>query len=450
MLDENTRNSIALKRFSLISPVLNGQVSNNKAYFSTVTDKPIDMPYYGSRKYAPKTLESWYSDYMRGGIEALKPRSRADKGGSRRIDEGLGERILLTKKLYPKAPKTVLYELMVRDEVVDPQRVSISTFYRYLKAEQGKKPASSDEEEKEMKRFSHEYINQLWQTDVMYGPYLKDGKKSNQTYLFAYIDDASRLVTHAQFYFSQNFESLRDSFKQALLKRGLPTMVYTDNGKIYRSQQFELVCASLGCSLIHSRPYEPNSRGKIERFFLTVRKRFLSHLDIQQVKDIDELNLLLFKWLEEDYLKKPHSALNGLSPLDFFMNQIDRVKLFSDPKELTDRFMFRKKRKVSHDGTFTLDNILYETKAKYAGTYVEVRYEPSWLDVPFMPVYIYADDKMVSEARQVHFHDNAHMKRKGRPSSGSTDQVKDVAPMETDDPPLAQTISFAQMLEVES
>lgn len=446
MLDENTRTAIALKRFSLIGPVLNGQVTNNKAYYSTVTEKIIDMPYYGARKYSPKTLESWYCDYMRGGIDALKPRPRGDKGGSRRIDERLGEKIIAKKKLYPKAPKTILYELLIKDGIIDPDKISLSTLYRYLKSEKFKNPLIPDEEEKEMKRFSHEYINQLWQTDVMYGPFVKDGKKRRQTYLFLYLDDASRLITHAQFYFSQNYESLRDSFKQALLKRGFPTLVYTDNGKIYRSQQFELLCANLGCNLIHSRPYEPNGRGKVERVFLTIRKRFLSTLDIDNLKDINDLNRQLFKWLDEDYLKKPHSALNGLNPLDFFMSQIDRAKLCHDPKVLDEKFLLKKRRKVQHDGTFSIDNILYETKSKFAGMNVEVRYEPTWLETSFKPVLIFLEDKKVGEARQVNFHDNAHMKRKGRPPSNSTSEPINIDRISLNDIPVEQTISFTKLM----
>ncbi len=101
----------------------------------------------------------------------------------------------------------------------------------------------------------------------MYGPYITEGRKKKATYLFAYIDDASRLITHAQFYYTQNFDVLRHFFKEAVLRRGIPRLLYTDNGKIYRSQQFEYMCASLGCTLIHAQPFSPNEKGKIERFF---------------------------------------------------------------------------------------------------------------------------------------------------------------------------------------
>ncbi len=447
MLDDKTRNAIALKRFSIISPILNGQVSNNAAYYSEVTQEPIDMPYYGTKKYAPKTIESWYCDYMRDGIEALKPRPRGDKGGSRRINKETGDKILEKKMMYPKAPNTVIYEMLIKDGTIDPIKISISTVYRYLKSLSLKNLSTPHEEKKEMKRFSHEYINQLWQADLMYGAYIKDGRKKRQTYLLAYIDDASRVITHAQFYFSQNFESLRHSFKEAVLKRGVPTLIYTDNGKIYRSQQFEFICASIGCSLIHSKPFVASSRGKIERFFLTVRKRFLSTLDIDSIKGIEDLNSKFFKWLDEDYHKKPHEAFNGLTPLDFFMSQFDRVKLYSDPKQLEEKFLLRKPRKVNHDGTFSINKILYETKIEFANLKVEIRYEPSWLKAAFKPVFIYIDDKKVGEALKVNFHDNAHMKRKGKLNISINNKTELINQSNI---PAEQTISFAKMMKEEN
>lgn len=446
MFDENTRNAIALKRFSLISPILNGQVRNNTAYYCEITQKPIEMPYYGFRKYAPKTIETWYCEYMRGGLDALKPKPRGDKGSSRVIDEQLGEMVLEKKRMYPKAPVTVIYEMLIKEGVIDAASISLTTVYRYLKKTRVKNAVLPGEEEKDMKRFSHQYINELWQTDVMYGPYIKDGNKKYKTYLFAYLDDASRLISHAQFYFAQNFDVLRHSFKEAVLKRGIPNLIYTDNGKIYRSQQFELICAGLGCTLIHSKPYEPNGRGKIERFFLTVRRRFLSAIDPTAVKSIDEFNSMFFKWLDEDYQKKPHASLDGIAPLDYFMGQVHRLNLNLNPKEIEEKFLVKQKRKIGHDGTFSIDRLLYETKTKFAGLTVEVRYDPAWLTIPFTPILIYIDDKKVGEALQVNFHDNAHMRRRGRSPANSNDVTANITLSPSEEKP-SQTISFAWMMK---
>jgi hypothetical protein len=451
MLSDEVRNAIALKRFSLISPILNGQVNNRWEYYVQISSTPIEMPYYGIRKYAPKTIESWYCDYMRGGLDALKPGYRGDKGSYRKIDSELAEKILEVKKAYPKAPNTVIYDKLIENGIVKDGQISLTTLYRFLNSSSCKN-IQETEEKKEIKRFAHQYINELWYGDVMYGPYIQEGRKKKPTYLMAYIDDASRLIAHGEFYYTQNFEALRHSFKEAVLKRGIPALLYTDNGKIYRSQQFEFMCASIGCSLIHSKPFVPTSRGKIERFFLTVRERFLSQLDMNEIKSLDALNLRFWKWLDEDYHKKPHSSLNGLTPLDFFMSQISRVKLCTDPAQLEEKFLLRIKRKVNHDGTFTINNILYETNIKFACQRVEIRYDPQWLDIPFMPVFIYHEDKKVGEAVQVNFHDNAHMKRRGRPKNSELIvdlQDNEVSVKPVNIPETKQTISFKTIMKGE-
>ena len=276
----------ALKRFSLISPVINRQVDNNMQYYIRVTKEPIEMPYYGMRRYSPKTLESWYCDYLKKGIDGLKPSSRGDKGKYRVIPEQLSEKIIDMRIKYPKAPGSVIYEMLLKDRVFEHNDISMSSFYRFLRTipQQIKE---KDAEVAELKRFSHQYINELWQTDLAYGPYIYNGNKRKATYLLAIIDDAARFVPHAQFYFSQGFESLRHLFKEAVMKKGVPTLLYTDNGRIYRSQQFEYICASIGCTLIHAKPFAANSKGKIERFFLSVRQRFLSRIETDKIKDID-------------------------------------------------------------------------------------------------------------------------------------------------------------------
>lgn len=446
MLDETTRNGIALKRFSLISPVINRQVENHMAYYVEATKEPVEMPYYGIKRYSPKTLESWYCDYMKGGIDALKPSPRGDKGNFRRIDANLSKIILGLKLKYPKAPATVIYETLVKEQIIDTKEVSSSTVYRFLKNISVKKEVHNDDEI-EMRRFSHMFPGELWQTDVMYGPYIKRSKKSEQTFLFAYIDDATRLITHGQFYFSQNFEILRNSFKDAVLKRGIPRLIYTDNGKIYRSQQFEWMCASLGCTLIHSKPFVPNGRGKIERFFNTVRTRFLSNLDISQIKSIEELNSRFFNWLNEDYQKKPHSGLNGLSPLDSFMLNISKVNLPDNLTSLKEKFYMRVKRKVNHDATLSIENMIYETDSSFSNLSVEIRYEPEWIGNCSYQLLIYKDDKKIGEARLVNFHDNSHRRRKGRqphPNVATNNPLSDTVSL-----PPAQTIAFKQFEEEE-
>ena len=276
MLDNEKREQIALKKLSLIGPVLNGQVDNQNEYFIEVTSKAIDMPYYGMRNYSPKTLASWLSDYRRNGIDALKPGFRSDRGKSRKIDATLMEKIREKRMQKPRINSSMLYEALVKDGVILPEKVSLATFYRFLAANPDLTAAKNPDEKKEVKRFAHQYINELWQTDLMYGYYLKLGKTKKQTYLIAFIDDASRYIPYSMWSFTQDFSALRVILKEAVSRKGIPAMIYTDNGKIFRSSQLQMVCAGMGCSLLHAKPFQASSKGKIERFFHTVRTRFLS------------------------------------------------------------------------------------------------------------------------------------------------------------------------------
>jgi len=410
-MDDKTRNAVALKKFSIIGPVLNGQVKNNTEYFKQVASSPIEMPYYGVRNYSYKTIESWLCDYNKRGLDGLIRGCRSDKGKSRKISAEIGEEILNRIKSNPKIPISVLYEQMVSEGVIDPGNISRPTVYRYIE-DLSLLGELKDDEKAESLRFSYERVGDLWQGDVMYGPYITIGKKKVQTYLHMFIDDASRYPVHSQFYLSQNFETLRHCFKEAVLRRGIPKLVYTDNAKIYRSQQFEYICASLGSTLLHSQPFVPQGRGKVERMFSTVRMRFLSSLDTSLLKDVDDLNQRYFKWLEYDYKRKSHKGLNDLTPHDVFMSQISNVNLITDIDRINENFLLRITRKIQPDATIQIENILYETDSRFSGKRMEIRYEPEWLNDFSRPLYIYEDGKKLGEAKVVRFHDNAHVLRR--------------------------------------
>ncbi len=238
MLDNEKREQIALKKFSLIGPVLNGQVDNQKEYFIEVTSKAIEMPHYGMRIYSPKTLASWLNEYRRGGIDALKPGYRSDRGKSRKIDDGVLEKIREKRMQKPRINSSMLYESLVKDGVILPQEVSLSTFYRFLAANPDLTAVKEPDEEKEMKRFAHQYINELWQTDLLYGQFLKVGKSKKQTYLIAFLDDASRYITYSKWSFNQNFPALRVVLKEAVLRKGIPSMIYTDYAEKYTMPKY--------------------------------------------------------------------------------------------------------------------------------------------------------------------------------------------------------------------
>lgn len=254
-MNNDQRESFALLKFRLISPVLNGLVEKKSTYFQKVALETYDIPGVGKKNYSPKTIQNWFYDYLNGGFDALKPKRRSDKGTSRTIDAALAKRLINLRKNNLDISCTLFREKLIKDGHIYNKEVSYSTLYRFLKKHKLLKSNLVDP--KPRKRFAYKKVNVLWQGDLMYSVYLKDGKRKRQTYLIVFLDDASRIITGAKFSFTQNFEALRKVIVSALNTRGLPSIIYVDNGKIYRSQRLQLGLATLGISLVNTAPYDP-------------------------------------------------------------------------------------------------------------------------------------------------------------------------------------------------
>ena len=400
-MEEKDREKVALFRYGLIAPILNGQVANQKEYLAEVAGKIHQVPHYGPKEFTPKTISCWLLDYRKGGFEALKPKRRSDRGRSRKLGAEQEEHLLSLRKKLRYLSASVFYDQLVDKGEILPGEVSYATVYRLLKKHGlvGKETAKMPER----KRFAYDTVNVLWQGDLSVGPYLIINGKKVKTFLFAFIDDCSRVVPFAQFSFSEKFDALRVVFKEALIRRGIPRMVYVDNGKIYRSDTLHIACASLGITLTHTRPYDAPSKGKIERFFGTVKTRFYPLLKTQPAASLEELNRRFWQWLEEDYHRKIHASL-GMSPLDMYLSQASLVRMIDDPSALDPLFLKREQRKVKHDGTISVNNRLYEVPPRFIGQKIEVRFDEEG-------VFIYENGVAVAKATPVNFADNARVKR---------------------------------------
>jgi transposase InsO family protein len=320
---------------------------------------------------------------------------------------------------HPKAPATVVYDLLVEEGAFLKADVSLPTVRRFIKNNQAEPGTGAGS--KEMLRFAMEHANDMWQADLMYGPYVStpEGKK-RVTYLLAYLDDATRIICFSRFYLSQGTESLRDSFKEAVLRRGLPKVLYSDNGSIYRCQAFVFLCASIGVTLLHHTVREPNAKGKIERFFRTVRSRFISCLKAEDLASVDALNAKFTVWLDEDYQRKPHDGLGGICPLDAFLSQADSITTVGDLAAFNEKFMVRATRTVKKDATISLFSELYETDMALCGMRLEVRYDP---DAPggIRELFLFRKDQPIGSAKLVNQLANSKRKRRGGPKGLRTE-----------------------------
>ncbi|MCL6560911.1 MAG: DDE-type integrase/transposase/recombinase, partial [Firmicutes bacterium] len=333
-MDEKIRNELALFRFSLIAPLVNGTVTGSaKDYLESICAKPYQLPGGGFRELSPNTVRRWLSDYRRYGLEGLKRKARNDKGLSRTLTAEMAQSIRELKELHPDKTATAIYHTLLAQGVFGEPPVSLSTVQRYIK-----KLGIRQEEAVERKRFTFEFANDCWQTDTLTGPYLVVNGKKKRTYLIAFLDDASRLLVHGEFFFEENSQNLQIAFKKAILKRGLPKKVFCDNGKVFDSLHLRMICASLGIILSHARPYSPASKGKIERMFRTLRMQFIETLDAE-VCSLEDLNARFLAYVEGTYNLRPHASLEGLSPLERYLKDKDRLRFVTSSESLERVFL---------------------------------------------------------------------------------------------------------------
>jgi hypothetical protein len=227
----------------------------------------------------------------------------------------------------------------------------------------------------------------------MHGPKLPNPAnpgKERQVFLFAFLDDHTRLVPHAQFYWNEQLPRLEDCFKRAMLRYGRPLAIYVDRAKIHISKQLDTICATLGIQRILGTAYYPEGRGKIERFFRFVQSDFLPELATSSVDTLPLLNESLLAWLEVIYHTKVHSE-TGQAPLERYRQAYTPSTRPVDPTELRQAFLHRDQRKVTKTATFSFKNNRYRVADYLRRQTIELRYDPfdlSRIEIWFQNTFI--------------------------------------------------------------
>ena len=327
------------------------------------------------RSFTWRTIQTWYYRYKNYGITGMNPQPRRDKGKPRKITpEELMEAINAARPHFHQknANKMAVYRFCIEKGLLQKSQIAQTTFFRFAREYELFKPDPDPEQNKRRLAFSMQYANQLWQADTLFGPMLSIGGVHRQTYLIAFIDDASRVLCHGEFFFEENTHALVKAIRAAFYKRGIPEQLYVDNGSIYASQEITLICARAGCILRHTAVRDAAAKGKIERFFKRVRDQFLSlQLDLSS---LEALNRQFTAWAENEYNACEHSAL-GMKPIDRFGLDLKRVR-FLPPSEANDELFYAEaERKVKKDNTFSFQNQRYETPVDLRDKDIQLRYE---------------------------------------------------------------------------
>jgi len=245
-----------------------------------IAARVYDVPHSIRRQVSVDTLLDWALRYRRNGLDALAPKPRHDRAQLRAITPETAALIERLKRESPHRTGTALLHHLALAGGDKREEVSPATLYRFLRARGLTERQLLLDKTAAHKKYEAEFANQTWQSDMLFGPWVqRAGGGKMQVFLQATLDDASRLIPHAQFYPNQGLDSFLDCLRQAIAARGVPTRLYMDNAKIYRSPQLARIAAAIGILIIHTPPYQPEGRGKIERFFRSVREQFLANLD---------------------------------------------------------------------------------------------------------------------------------------------------------------------------
>jgi hypothetical protein len=396
---------IALFRYGLIaSAVTNTYEAPSLAqHFRNVANKKHLYPDGRYVDVSYHSLERWLYTYKKLGLIGITPKARADTGRSRALPNAIIERIYELRDKFPYITGKAIYDKLIEDGIANATDTSLATIHRFLR-NNGLKAAA--ENKQEVKAFEMEFANDCWQSDASSGPVITLGGKKTQTFLFAFIDDASRHILHAQFYTNENAIYMQDAFRQAIAKAGVPKVLFCDNGKAFSNLQLQLICASLGIVLAHSRPYTAQSRGKIERVFKTVKEGWMHATDWNLFSSLEDADTSLAAWLSSKYTNSIHSSIK-CAPKERFMRDYEKIRHIP-VEELNFHFLHRKECRVTNDATIKLGGEVYETPQQFIGSKIKVRYLPTNMS----ELFIYSDNgKLLHTIYPVRKVDNSKIKR---------------------------------------
>ncbi|MFD1673189.1 DDE-type integrase/transposase/recombinase [Alicyclobacillus fodiniaquatilis] len=375
MKDSRKAEEIAANRVQMLSPLLVEGLDAGRA-------RQIRAEICAQTGLSERTIRRYLAQYRKESFEGLKPRTKVYQRPEA-IPESLLEQAILLRREVPTRSISQIIQILEWEGHIKQGQIKRSTLQEKL-AERGyssRQMRMYAATGTAARRFQRRHRNELWQSDIKFGPYLPigPGGAKKQVYLVVFIDDASRYVLHAEFYPTLDQTIVEDCFRQAIQKYGTPDATYFDNGKQYRTRWMARTCSKLGIRLLYTRPYAAESKGKVEKFNRTIDS-FLNEVALDKPQTLEELNQKFAVWLSECYQNRPHTALSmdaqSISPETAFRS--DRKALrFVGPEVLADAFLHAETRKVDKSGCISFMDCKYEVGLSFIGCTVDVLYDPA-------------------------------------------------------------------------
>ena len=329
-----------------------------------------------TKVYGASTLQRWLYAYREGGLDALKPGARSDRGRGRDLTPAQRQLLLDVRREHPGASVPLILRTLILDGRLPQGAVSESTVARLYR--EAKLPRGVRQDGHTRLRWQADHPGALWHGDVCHGPALRIGQTTRPLRVHALLDDASRFVVALEAHHTEREDDMLGLMLAAVRRHGAPDALYLDNGPLYSGAQLRLACERLGITLLHARPYDAPARGKMERFWRTLREGCLDHLGtMTQLHDV-QARLLAF--LDEHYHRAPHGGLFGKHPAHVWAGATLRAV---DEAELATALTMRVRRRVRKDGTLDVDGAAWQLDQSFlAGAVVTVAVDMTCTTAP--------------------------------------------------------------------
>jgi putative transposase len=371
-MDNDMAGQIALHRWAVIAEATSDRLSaaERGVLVRAVAGRIHTHPDGSTRRYSRGTIDRWIRSWRRAGLAGLRPSERSDAGTVRAHPELAEEAVALRLELPSRSAAQIASILFHRHGVTVSERTVRDQLRR-----RGLHREALEAEPKVFGRYEAARPNERWITDVMVGPWVPHPKvdRSVRAKLFLVVDDHSRLLVDGVFYAYENARSCQEMLRRAIVRRGVPEVLYADNGAPFKNAWLARTCAVLGVRLVHSQPYSPQGRGKQERLNRYIRDAFLAEATHQGIDSLEQLNDLFAAWAEAVANRRVHAETHQ-PPIERFEAQGPHRAV--DPERLREAFRWSVTRKVTRTATVALEGNQYAVDPALVSRRVELRYDP--------------------------------------------------------------------------
>jgi putative transposase len=440
-MDRDQQEAVALHRWGVIAEAANSRLTpaERGAVVRQIAARSHLHPDGTERRYSRGTIDRWVRAWRGGGLDALRPAERADVGTVRAHPELFAEAAALRLELPSRSAAQIASILWHRHRI----RVSERTVRAQLRRA-GLHREALEAEPKVFGRYEAEAPNDRWITDVLVGPWVPWPRveASVRARLFLIVDDHSRLIVDGRFFAHENARACQELLRRAIVRRGVPVVLYADNGAPFSNAWLARTCAVLGVRLVHSRPYSPQGRGKQERANRYIREAFLAEATHVGIATLEELNDRFTAWAEQVANRRRHAETNE-APLERFERAGPPRAV--EPDRLREAFRWSVTRKVTRTATVPLEGNTYGVDPALVGRRVELRYDPE--DLTRIEVYFDARPAGVATPFVTRRHVHPAVPQAARPEPDATgiDYLGLVAAAHDDAAGTGAKIDFSQL-----